>query len=61
MVDLVDIKNNYHDITKYSIKFLRGNTMMITKDLLNSRNVPYIVYTPISSEDYINESKNLTQ
>ena len=34
MVDLVDINTNDPDGTKYSIKFFRGNTMMVTKDFL---------------------------
>ena len=35
--------------------------MILTKELLKSRNVKDIWYIPISSEGYINESKNLTQ
>ena len=61
MVELVDINTNDPDSTNYSIKFLRGNTMLVTKDFLKSRNVPDIGYIPISSEDYINESNNTTQ
>ena len=61
MVDLVDIKNNDPDSTNYSIKFLRGNKMIVTKEFLNSRNVPDIGCIKIHSEDYIKESKNLTQ
>ena len=61
MGGLVDIKNNDPDSTNYSIKFLRGNKMIVTKYFLESRNVPDIGYTPDSSEDYINESNNLTQ
>ena len=60
MVELVDINNNDPDITKYIIELLRGNTMILTNDLIKSRNVPYIGSIPISSEDYINESNNLT-
>ena len=61
MVDLVDINTNATDRTKYIIKFLRGNTLIVTKYFLKSRDVTDIVYIPIHSEDYINESKNLTQ
>ena len=61
IVYLLDIHTNYPDSTKYSIRLLRGNTMIVTKYFLKSRNVPYIGSIPISSEDYINESKNLTQ
>ena len=60
MVEMVDINNNDHDRTKYIIKYLRVNTMIVAKELLQSRNVLYIVSIPIYSEDYINESKNLT-
>ena len=35
--------------------------MVVTKEFLESMNVPYIGSIPISLEDYINESKNLTQ
>ena len=61
MVDLVDVNTNDPDTIKYIIKFLRLNTMVITKELLKSMNVPDIGSIPISSEDYINESKNLIQ
>ena len=36
---MVDINTTGNDSTKYSIKFLRGNTMIVNKDLTNSRNV----------------------
>ena len=61
MVDLVDINTNNPDIITQSIKLLRVNTMIVTKALLNSKNVPYIGSIPISSEDYITESNNTTQ
>ena len=35
--------------------------MVLTKELLKSRNVPDIGYIPFFSEEYINESNNLTQ
>ena len=35
--------------------------MVVTKEFLKSRNVPDIGSIKISSENYINESKNLTQ
>ena len=35
--------------------------MVLTKELLKSGNVPYILLITILSEDYINESKNFTQ
>ena len=47
MVDLVDINKNYLDVIKYIIKFLRGNTMVVTKKFLKSRNVPDIGSIPI--------------
>ena len=43
MLDLVDINTNDPDSTKYIIKFLMVNTMMLTKVLLKSSNVPDIV------------------
>ena len=61
MVELVDINNNATDIINYSINLLRENNIIVTKELLKSRNVPGIGYIPIYSEDYINEPKNLTQ
>ena len=61
MVDLVNINTNDSGSIKYNIKLLRGNTMIVNKEFLKSRNVTYIVSIPISSEDYIKESKNLTQ
>ena len=56
MVKLVDT-----DIIKYSITLLRVNTMIVNKEFLKSNNVPDIGSITISSEDYINESNNLTQ
>ena len=35
--------------------------MVVTKEFFNSRNVPYIGSIPISSEDYIKKSNNITQ
>ena len=42
ILELVYINTNDSDSTKYSIRFLRGNTMLVTKKFLKSRNVPYI-------------------
>ena len=39
IVNLVDRNTNDPDITNYITKFLRGNTMILTKDLLKSSNV----------------------
>ena len=61
MVELVDINTNDPYRIKYSINFLRINTMIVTKAFLKSRNVPDIGSIPISSENYINKSKNITQ
>ena len=61
MADLVNVNTNDPDSIKYINKLLIGNTMVVTKYFLNSRNVPDIVSIQISSEDYINESENLTQ
>ena len=60
MVELVDVNTNYPERIKYILKFLRGNTMLVT-EILMSMNVPDIGSIPISSDDYINESKNITQ
>ena len=59
-MDLVDINTNDPDSIKYSINFFIVNTMIVTKEFLKSNNVPDIGSIPISSEDYINESKNIT-
>ena len=55
------VNTNDPDSIKYIIKFLRVNTMLVTKDFLKSSNVPDIGSITISSEYYINESKNITQ
>ena len=55
MVRLVDVNKNDPVSIKYIIKFLRGNTMVFNKELLKSRNVPYIVSITILSEEYIKE------
>ena len=60
MVDIVDVNKNYPDSINYIIKLLRVNKMVTTKEFLNSRNVPDIGSIPVFSEDYINESKNIT-
>ena len=61
MVDLVKLNTNDTDSINYIINSLIGNTMVVTKELLNSSNVPYIVSIRISSDDYIIEANNLTQ
>ena len=48
MVDMVDLNTNYPDITKYIIKFLKVNTMIVTKEFPKSKNVPDIVSITIS-------------
>ena len=60
MVELVDINTNDTDSTEYIIELLRVNTMIVTKELPKSRNMPDILSIPIYAEDYINESNNLT-
>ena len=37
-----DINTNDADSTKYRIKFMRGITMILTKELLKSSNAPDI-------------------
>ena len=61
MAVLVDVNTNDPDSIKYINKLLRGNTMVVTKDFLKSRNVPDTVSIQTSSEEYINESENFTQ
>ena len=61
MVDMVDINTTCPDSINDIIKLLILNKMILTKDLLKSSNVTDIGSIPISSEDYINESKNTTQ
>ena len=61
MVELVDVNTNYPDIIKYMVKLLIVNTMVVTKEFLKSRNVSDIVPITIYSEDYINESNNITR
>ena len=39
MVDLVDVNTNDLDSIKFIIKLLMVNTMVVTKELLKSRNV----------------------
>ena len=51
MVELVNKNTTDTDSTKYSINFLRENTIVLTKEFLKSRNVPDIVSIPIYSED----------
>ena len=57
----MEIKTNDPDSINYSTKFLRVNTMIVTKEFLKSSSFPDSESVIISSEDYINESKNLTQ
>ena len=40
MLDLVDINTNDTDITKYRIKLLVWNTMIVSKEFLKPSNVP---------------------
>ena len=47
MVEMVYIKTNDTDIIKYSIKFLRGNTMIVNNELLKSSTVSDIGSIPI--------------
>ena len=49
MVDLVEVNTNDPDSIKYIINLLRVNTMIVTKEFLKSRNVPYIGSIQISS------------
>ena len=53
MVELEDVNKNDTDRIKYIIKFLIGNTMLVTKEFLNSMNLPDIGSIKISSEDHL--------
>ena len=61
MVDIANINRNDLDRIKYIINTLRRNSMVLTNEFLKSSNVPDIGSITISSEYYINESKNITQ
>ena len=61
MVDMADINTNDPNSIKYRIMFLIGNIIIVTKEFLNSRNMTDLGSIPITSEGYINESKNSTQ
>ena len=58
---MVYINTSNPDGTNYSIKFLRGNTIVVTKEFLNSINVTEYGSISISLEYYINKSYNLTK
>ena len=61
MVELVNVNTNDTDKIKYIIRFLKGSIMVVTTQFLNSRNVQDIRSIQDSSDEYISESKNLTQ
>ena len=61
MVELVDVNTNEPDSIKYIIKFLIVITMVVTKEFLESGNVSNIGSITIYSENYINESNNITR
>ena len=61
MLELVGINTNYIESKSYNIKLFYGNTILGTKESLKSSNVLDISSIPIFSENYINESNNLTQ
>ena len=54
MVELAGVNKNDTNSINSTIKFLRGNKMVVTKELLKSRNVPDIESITIYSDDYIN-------
>ena len=58
---MVDVNTNNPDSIKYINILFKGNKMVVTKELLKSRNVPDIGSISISLEEYIIKSKNLTQ
>ena len=46
------VNKNYPDSINYTINLFRVNTMVVTKDLLRSSNVPHIGSILISSENF---------
>ena len=58
---MVNINTNDPYSTNYNINFLIGKTIIVTKEFLKSGNVPDIGSNKISSENYIHESRNITQ
>ena len=60
MVYLVGIINKYPNCTKYTNKFLLGNSKEVTKELLMFRDMTNIVLMQISPKDYIKYSKHIT-
>ena len=57
----MDTNTNDTDSSKYRILLSTENTMIVTTDLIKSRNVPYLGSIPIYFEDYIKISKIHTQ
>ena len=55
MLEMVNVNTIDPDSIKYRIKLLIVNTMLVTNELLKSRNVSDIVSIAIHLEDYINE------
>ena len=53
MLELADVNMNDTDRIKYIVQFMRGNTMVVTKQFLKSRNVPDIVSITNYPEEYI--------
>ena len=60
-MEMVDVNKNDSGNIKYIIKFLRKDKMLVTNDLLKSKNVPDIGSIEISLYEYINKSNNLKQ
>ena len=58
---MVDINNNDHVTNNHIINLFIENTMVVIKEFLKSRFVPYMGSVPISSEDYIKKSNSLAQ
>ena len=61
MMELASLNTNDPDITNYSIKFLKGKTMIATNELLKPVNITDIGSITIYLENYIKESENPTQ
>ena len=54
MVELLYVNTKYLDSTKYIIMFLRGDKMVVIKEVITSRIVPDIGSITIYLEAYIN-------
>ena len=65
-VGLIACMSQFYDVIDIYVELIHYMTSCIfcalqTKESLKSRNMPYIGYIPIYSEDYINKLNNVTE